>query len=240
MAAVAQDQGYRFATCRPGRETPNSKNTHTHSLSVAHTFQSASSFASIQGTPKSSQSGATVRFGAKSNSAKMELPTLLRGDNIPPARAAVAVDRLPGTAGAKPQLDGINLLESLKAEPWYVGQAVHVAQVGSRAANFAYPNAELHPLLKEVLRGVLQDAASDGLKLYSHQAEAIDAIMIQNKDVVISTSTGSGKSLVYVVAIFEALLREENATAFLIFPTKALAQDSPRRRLHMCLHHFLL
>ncbi|CAE7848093.1 HRQ1 [Symbiodinium microadriaticum] len=153
----------------------------------------------------------------------------LQGDNVPPARAAVAVDRLPGTAGtAKPQLDGMNLLESLKAEPWYVGQAVHVAQVGSRAANFAYPKAQLHPLLKEVLRGVLQDAASDGLKLYSHQADAIDAIMIQNKDVVISTSTGSGKSLVYVVAIFEALLREENATAFLIFPTKALAQDQLR------------
>ena len=45
---------------------------------------------------------------------------------------------------------------------------------------------------------------------------------------MVSTSTGSGKSLVYLTAIFEALLRRENATAILIFPTKALAQDQLR------------
>ena len=36
---------------------------------------------------------------------------------------------------------------------------------------------------------------------------------------------GSGKSLVYLVAIFQSLLLQQNAAAFLIFPTKALAQD---------------
>ena len=45
---------------------------------------------------------------------------------------------------------------------------------------------------------------------------------------VVSTSTGSGKSLVYLTAIFEALLQRPNATAMLIFPTKALAQDQLR------------
>ena len=121
----------------------------------------------------------------------------------------------------------MNLLEVLKSEPWYVGQAVHVAQVGSRTAKYSCPSVEFHPLLKEVLLSLLRgDAAGqDVLKLYSHQAQAIDAVLVHKKDVVVSTSTGSGKSLVYLVAIFEALLQEEHATAFLIFPTKALAQD---------------
>ncbi|CAE7656448.1 HRQ1 [Symbiodinium pilosum] len=106
----------------------------------------------------------------------------------------------------------MNLLEVLKSEPWYVGQAVHVAQVGSRTAKYSSPSVEFHPLLKEVLLSLLRgDAAGqDVLKLYSHQAQAIDAVLVHKKDVVVSTSTGSGKSLVYLVAIFEALLQEEH------------------------------
>ena len=40
---------------------------------------------------------------------------------------------------------------------------------------------------KEVLLEILQ---GDDLKLYGHQAEAIDAVLVQRKDVVVSTSTG--------------------------------------------------
>ena len=152
------------------------------------------------------------------------------GGGIPPARAAVAVERLPGSEDSAETpvdgtpMNGMNLLEALKTEPWYVGQAVHVAQVGSRTAGYASPSAELHPLLKEVLVEIVQGDAAGALQLYNHQAEAIDAVLVQKTDIVVSTSTGSGKSLVYLVAIFDALLRDENATAFLIFPTKALAQ----------------
>lgn len=56
---------------------------------------------------------------------------------------------------------------------------------------------------------------------------AIDACS-SGKHVVISTSTSSGKSLVYNVPVFEQLLSEPKAVAFYMFPTKALAQDQLR------------
>lgn len=165
----------------------------------------------------------------------VELPpeakaAVTQGD-IPRARAAVAVDNL---VQPRSRLNGMDLVNALKEESWYFNQAVHVSQTAARTARFAEPTAVLHPLLKEVLleslcsRGSSALENSDQLKLYSHQAEAIDAVLLNKQDVVVSTSTGSGKSLVYLTAIFDALLRREDATAILIFPTKALAQDQLR------------
>lgn len=64
-------------------------------------------------------------------------------------------------------------------------------------------------------------------ELYSHQVRAIDAVNA-GKHVVISTSTSSGKSLVFNVPVFEQLLSEPSAVALYMFPTKALAQDQLR------------
>ncbi|CAJ1388031.1 unnamed protein product [Effrenium voratum] len=143
----------------------------------------------------------------------------------PNPRAAAAVGR-----PVDKSLDGMALINALKAEPWYVGQAVHVSQVGARTARFAQIRRELHPALKSVLSEKLKlrrPGAESTWELYSHQAEALDALS-DSKDVVVSTSTGSGKSLVYQIPIFEALLKEPEATAILVFPTKALAQDQLR------------
>ncbi|CAJ1332997.1 unnamed protein product [Effrenium voratum] len=81
-------------------------------------------------------------------------------------------------------------------------------------------------VLSEKLK-LRRPGAESTWELYSHQAEALDALS-DSKDVVVSTSTGSGKSLVYQIPIFEALLKEPEATAILVFPTKALAQDQLR------------
>lgn len=51
---------------------------------------------------------------------------------------------------------------------------------------------------------------------------------------VISTSTSSGKSLVFSVPVFDRLLRDRAAVAILIFPTKALAQDQLRAVREFC------
>ena len=76
----------------------------------------------------------------------------------------------------------------------------------------------LHPAL-------LQYCAQDHIqKLYSHQGEALDALF-SKKNVVLSTSTSSGKSLVFQLAIYQSLLNNPNATALLLYPTKALAND---------------
>ena len=61
-------------------------------------------------------------------------------------------------------------------------------------------------------------------QLYAHQREAIDAVGA-GRDVLITTGTASGKSLAYQWPIFDALLRDEHATALALYPTKALAAD---------------
>ncbi|KAK0552150.1 ATP-dependent 3'-5' DNA helicase [Tilletia horrida] len=71
---------------------------------------------------------------------------------------------------------------------------------------------------------------------YTHQAQALNALNA-GKNVIISTSTSSGKSLVYQVPVLRALEASHDATAFYIFPTKALSQDQ-QRSLQDLLHHY--
>jgi DEAD/DEAH box helicase domain-containing protein len=78
--------------------------------------------------------------------------------------------------------------------------------------------AELHPQL-------LNQLSHSGVKaLYSHQASAWQAVR-QGSHVVVVTSTASGKTLAYNLPILDALLRDADARALYLFPTKALTQD---------------
>src|SRR6266852_1837852 len=61
-------------------------------------------------------------------------------------------------------------------------------------------------------------------KLYTHQAEAAEAVHA-GKNVVIVTPTASGKTLCYNLPVIDAILKDEDARALYLFPTKALAQD---------------
>lgn len=60
--------------------------------------------------------------------------------------------------------------------------------------------------------------------LYEHQSVAIRAVR-EGHDVMVTTGTGSGKSLCYQIPILEMALQEPRGRALLIFPTKALTQD---------------
>ncbi|KAH0608695.1 uncharacterized protein H6S33_001829 [Morchella sextelata] len=64
-------------------------------------------------------------------------------------------------------------------------------------------------------------------KLYSHQAEAINNLH-DGHHVIVSTSTSSGKSLIYQVPVLHELEKDPETRAMFIFPTKALAQDQRR------------
>ncbi|NWF92129.1 MAG: DEAD/DEAH box helicase [Syntrophaceae bacterium] len=76
----------------------------------------------------------------------------------------------------------------------------------------------IHPLLKEVLKG-------KGIeRLYSHQAEALEAIH-KGRDVVVVTPTASGKTLCYNLPVLNLKLNKPSSKAFYLFPTKALSQD---------------
>ena len=61
-------------------------------------------------------------------------------------------------------------------------------------------------------------------RLYSHQAEAFEAIQA-GKNVVVVTPTASGKTLCYNLPVLNLLAGDSEARAMYLFPTKALAED---------------
>ncbi|MGV8050351.1 MAG: DEAD/DEAH box helicase [Anaerolineaceae bacterium] len=81
------------------------------------------------------------------------------------------------------------------------------------------------PLSTNLNGQLLSNLTSQGIhQLYSHQAEAI-AYIQDGSNVVIATGTASGKTLCYNLPILDGLLKDPNAKALYLFPTKALAQD---------------
>jgi DEAD/DEAH box helicase domain-containing protein len=67
-------------------------------------------------------------------------------------------------------------------------------------------------------------AAKGILRLYTHQAEAAEAVHT-GRNVVIVTPTASGKTLCYNLPVLNAVLENSDSRALYLFPTKALAQD---------------
>lgn len=85
------------------------------------------------------------------------------------------------------------------------------------AQSVSVPDA-LHPLLRTGLerRGIG--------RLYTHQAEAIEHARL-GENLCVITPTASGKTLAYQLPVLDALIRDDEARALYLFPTKALAQD---------------
>lgn len=61
-------------------------------------------------------------------------------------------------------------------------------------------------------------------RLYSHQAEAINKIR-NGENVVITTGTASGKSMVYTIPSLESFLNDEDSTVLYLSPLKVLMRD---------------
>ncbi len=98
-------------------------------------------------------------------------------------------------------------------------------------------HAELDPPLSSTLAESL-----DGLgirRLYTHQVQAIAAAR-GGEHVVTVTGTASGKTVAFLVPILEALERDPKATALLLYPTKALAQDQLKGITRLAQSHPLL
>jgi len=80
-----------------------------------------------------------------------------------------------------------------------------------------FPNS-VHPAIKEAFQ-------KEGIeRLYSHQADAIEAVQ-NGRDVVVVTPTASGKTLCYNLPVLNTKLSMPFSKAFYLFPTKALSQD---------------
>lgn len=60
--------------------------------------------------------------------------------------------------------------------------------------------------------------------LYEHQARAIE-LALDGNNVVLQSPTASGKTLAFQLPMLDALIRDPDSRAMMIYPTKALAKD---------------
>jgi DEAD/DEAH box helicase domain-containing protein len=100
------------------------------------------------------------------------------------------------------------------------------AQVPGRAATIAPIPAELHPSVRNHLLTRFDHG------LYRHQADAVTAALGSNS-ICLATSTGSGKSLVFMTAAADLLRKNPGAKVLAIYPARALIQDQMEKwRVH--------
>lgn len=123
-------------------------------------------------------------------------------------------------------LMAVDMVDHLKKGIGSEGQIVHIEDICARKAIYSDIPAELSEKTRSTLKYIGVS------KLYSHQAESIQASLL-GKNVVVATMTSSGKSLCYNLPVLEELFNNSSSCALYIFPTKALAQDQLRSLLHM-------
>lgn len=117
-----------------------------------------------------------------------------------------------------------DIIGEIKAQEWYTGQIV---PDGHRVFDPQTPiYGDLNFQLSQNIVNALYN--TKGIEqFYSHQAEAINNLHA-GYNVIVSTSTSSGKSLIYQVPMLYELELDSNSRGMYIFPTKALAQDQRR------------
>lgn len=116
------------------------------------------------------------------------------------------------------------IIAEIKCMDWYTGQIV---PDGHRVFD---PQQAIFGDLRFQLSQNLVNAlynTKNITRLYSHQAEAINNLH-EGFNVIVSTSTSSGKSLIYQIPMLHELELDRNSRGMYIFPTKALAQDQRR------------
>ncbi len=110
-----------------------------------------------------------------------------------------------------------DLLQALDQHPERRRHIAHIEVLPAREAVFG--------TLAEPLPDPLESYLSNrGIRLYSHQCAAIDAIR-EGGSVILTTATASGKSLAFNLPVFERLARYPGDTALYLYPTKALTND---------------
>lgn len=116
------------------------------------------------------------------------------------------------------------IIEELKSLEWYTGQIVPDGHRVFDPQEAVYGELDF-PLSQDLVNALYNTRNIQ--HLYSHQAEALNALHA-GENVIIATSTSSGKSLIYQLPVLHALESAPETRAMYIFPTKALAQDQKR------------
>ena len=102
-------------------------------------------------------------------------------------------------------VDFEDFLKFIKSQDFYVGQIFHIEHIPELKARFEALDKPLRKRLERWLN-------NKGIKLWRHQAEAINSVRQGNNSVIV-TSTASGKSLCYNLPILDYLLNNEKTDA---------------------------
>ncbi|KAG6530731.1 hypothetical protein ZIOFF_004489 [Zingiber officinale] len=139
---------------------------------------------------------------------------------------SVTLRKMSSLCRSRQLLEPAEMVEHLRKGIGKQGQLVHVEFIDAKEAVYAKFHTDLSEALTSTLKGF-------GITmLYSHQVESLLA-SLSGKNVVVATSTSSGKSLCYNIPVLEALSKNTMSCALYMFPTKALAQDQLRTLLKM-------
>jgi ATP-dependent helicase YprA (DUF1998 family) len=88
-------------------------------------------------------------------------------------------------------------------------------------------SGRLHPECRSIFRIKQDDKPDKPLRLHKHQAEAVEAAA-SGDSYVLTTGTGSGKSLAYIIPIVDFVLRHgsgQGIRAIVVYPMNALANS---------------
>ncbi|RAK99140.1 ATP-dependent 3'-5' DNA helicase [Aspergillus ibericus CBS 121593] len=144
---------------------------------------------------------------------------------VPPDMdTGVAVSSAPPQQIPKERKSMSEIVDDIREMDWYTAQIVPEGHRVFEAQPAVY--GELAFQLSQNLVNALYN--TKGItQFYAHQAEAINRLY-EGHNVIVSTSTSSGKSLIYQVPMLHELEKDTASRGLYIFPTKALAQDQRR------------
>ena len=110
------------------------------------------------------------------------------------------------------------LIDSLSADTTFMSSVTNWHVDEARPAQLAPFPACVDAKIVDVLsrRGIQS--------LYTHQASCIAAVA-ESRDVVVVTPTASGKTMCYNIPVLSEILKNPDARALYLFPTKALSAD---------------
>lgn len=110
------------------------------------------------------------------------------------------------------------LLGQLRQNPKFMSCVTHWRTLPAAEGKYADFPESMDPRIQDVLRkrGIY--------RLYTHQAQSFELAQ-EKKDFVVVTPTASGKTLCYNLPVLSAILKNEDARALYLFPTKALSAD---------------
>ncbi|MDD5419595.1 MAG: DEAD/DEAH box helicase, partial [Methanomicrobiaceae archaeon] len=112
------------------------------------------------------------------------------------------------------------MIAHLSGSPRHRPYIVHIEALPPRPPRYG-------TLLRPLPEAIEAYLARKGIRLYTHQCEAVDRLR-RNEDIIITTSTASGKTLAFNLPVFERLFEDPAATALYLYPTKALANDQQK------------